>query len=837
MSEPTKPNPIYGTVTIKNSATVTTTPALTTTEVTGLQKKIDPANLPTSTATQTALNLKESTVNKQNSLSTDGTGVKFPTVDAVNGAVFYKRTIAQIRALTGVLPNNYFHTTDLRQEGDWYYDSSDTTTADNTGTVLITADGKRIKRIFNDAIYSSWFEAPNNSTDLALFNKIVTASLGKRLIVDRGLFNLQGSSVNLTTGLKMIMQGAVIQNGTLIGNGATIEASYDYEAVDTQFSGVFGFTSRVYYYKTMQEAKSKKQWAGKRITTGGFWYENDGGGASYSALSYSECVADNSYYDAYWASSTAAGGAGLFVKLASSLAFKYTGQSRELDLAFFGVKYDALFLNPSDKKYYTTSGYTVLSTDNYNQIKGAIGQLIFWSNNTLPKTLVLSNTLITNTKLDLTHGAYSFILKGGGYSASQTISSNNNLDAIIENFYDASTNINNLTATTYVIQDITFKGHGRIANGLVVKNGYEADGLLRLQFQDFTNAGAVFYGISSTFKADTFSCFRNKYGILIASTHPYRVTSNTDNSEGLISLYKISGDYNTSALIAIDCASSGSSINIQSLKSENNDNATILIKKSSAQQYISVKNSFTNGDGDFLKIENYAGNLPTIELEGIFHNDPDSDNWDINDLKNNKQIRLFKNPTAAFPHTIYTNNERTYQNGFRVYRNGDISNLESGSVFGTTSERPTNSYAGFRYFDTTENRSVVWNGTNWVASDSSISGAYTPTAVVGGNVTSIPTPTTHTYTKIGNIVTVYGLTNPVLTNSSVVSDYTITLPIARASSTPLPIGFGSTDLSPSAVIGNVSISSESTTTAKIKLTTSTTGSVAVRYSFQYDTSL
>lgn len=42
------------------------------------------ANKPVSSATQTALNLKENSANKQNSLAVDGTGVKFPTVDAVN---------------------------------------------------------------------------------------------------------------------------------------------------------------------------------------------------------------------------------------------------------------------------------------------------------------------------------------------------------------------------------------------------------------------------------------------------------------------------------------------------------------------------------------------------------------------------------------------------------------------------------------------------------------------------------------------------------------------------------------------------------------------------------
>lgn len=50
------------------------------------------ANKPVSTATQTALNLKqdllaftpENVTNKQNSLATDGTGTKYPTIDAVN---------------------------------------------------------------------------------------------------------------------------------------------------------------------------------------------------------------------------------------------------------------------------------------------------------------------------------------------------------------------------------------------------------------------------------------------------------------------------------------------------------------------------------------------------------------------------------------------------------------------------------------------------------------------------------------------------------------------------------------------------------------------------------
>lgn len=49
------------------------------------------ANKPVSTATQTALDLKEATANKQNSLAVDGTGTKFPTVDAVNGGLALKQ--------------------------------------------------------------------------------------------------------------------------------------------------------------------------------------------------------------------------------------------------------------------------------------------------------------------------------------------------------------------------------------------------------------------------------------------------------------------------------------------------------------------------------------------------------------------------------------------------------------------------------------------------------------------------------------------------------------------------------------------------------------------------
>lgn len=139
----------------------------------------------------------ENTANKQNSLAVDGTGTKYATVDAVSEATAYKRTIAQIRALTGVLPNNNFYTTDLGQEGNWYYDKTDTTSADNTGTILVTADGKRIKRVFSEVVNVKWFGVVSDfngtsGTDNYL-NFIKALSLQKRVFIPAGKYAISNS--------------------------------------------------------------------------------------------------------------------------------------------------------------------------------------------------------------------------------------------------------------------------------------------------------------------------------------------------------------------------------------------------------------------------------------------------------------------------------------------------------------------------------------------------------------------------------------------------------------------------------------------------------------------
>ena len=98
-------------------------------------------------------------------------------------------TIAQIRALSGTLPNNYFYTTNIGQEGNWYYDSLDTTSVDNTGTVLVTSDGKRIKRVYSESVNVKWFGAKGDgiTDDLIPIQKAFAYS---KIFVPEGVYVL-----------------------------------------------------------------------------------------------------------------------------------------------------------------------------------------------------------------------------------------------------------------------------------------------------------------------------------------------------------------------------------------------------------------------------------------------------------------------------------------------------------------------------------------------------------------------------------------------------------------------------------------------------------------------
>lgn len=107
-------------------------------------------NVPINTVLVTVINVTDSTIGNAPPL--------------VGEYYVLKSTISEIRSLSGTLLSNNFYTIDLGKEGEWYYDSSDTTSADNTGTILVTTDGKRIKRIFeNNVVFIEWFDGLSDS--------------------------------------------------------------------------------------------------------------------------------------------------------------------------------------------------------------------------------------------------------------------------------------------------------------------------------------------------------------------------------------------------------------------------------------------------------------------------------------------------------------------------------------------------------------------------------------------------------------------------------------------------------------------------------------------------
>jgi hypothetical protein len=74
---------------------------------------------------------------------------------------YSNQTIASLRALTTPSTTDQYYITDLGMEGFWYYDSLDTTSIDNLGTILVNSSlGYRYKRIYDNGVVNvKWFGA------------------------------------------------------------------------------------------------------------------------------------------------------------------------------------------------------------------------------------------------------------------------------------------------------------------------------------------------------------------------------------------------------------------------------------------------------------------------------------------------------------------------------------------------------------------------------------------------------------------------------------------------------------------------------------------------------
>ncbi|WP_158302208.1 glycosyl hydrolase family 28-related protein [Paenibacillus mesophilus] len=123
-------------------------------------------------------------------------------------------TLAGIRAETAPSAGNVYVATDLGQEGAFRCDPADTTSADNTGTILVTASGARFKRIIDGQWNVKWFGAKGDgiTDDSTAIQNTVEAALRStaginssylgvhpRIFFPRGVYRI--TSNNLFSGI------------------------------------------------------------------------------------------------------------------------------------------------------------------------------------------------------------------------------------------------------------------------------------------------------------------------------------------------------------------------------------------------------------------------------------------------------------------------------------------------------------------------------------------------------------------------------------------------------------------------------------------------------------
>jgi hypothetical protein len=143
-----------------------------------------------------------------------------------------KKNVSSLAALRNIIPkkNEVYHLSEPGKEGDWVLDDS-SKLGDNSGTVVVTKKGRRLKRVINtDAIELSWFETTGltagalsasgktvsgKSNALIKAIKYIHASgTGKKLKVDEDM------NADLT-GVPVLKKG-ITGKGRISFKGATI---------------------------------------------------------------------------------------------------------------------------------------------------------------------------------------------------------------------------------------------------------------------------------------------------------------------------------------------------------------------------------------------------------------------------------------------------------------------------------------------------------------------------------------------------------------------------------------------------------------------------------------
>lgn len=752
---------------------------------------------------------KENATNKQNSLATDGTAIKFPTVDAVSGGTAYKRTIAQIRALSGTLPNTNFYTTDLGQEGNWYYDSTDITSADNTGTILVTADGKRIKRIHSGAVNVSWYGIlPNLVTDFSS-NVATILGLHNEIFFPSGSYNVTITSAmifsnKIIRGVKPSWSGSSITGGSII-NGAITVVGNDNIIQDLGIynSSVNGITLRVNASRNIIENCIFN------VVDHGVLIEQFGGGAtnnivrfcdSYGAVHGFVSKASNTTFLKCRAFSPSQDGFALVSDNITGLAFpSFCSNNSLIDC----------------EVYNTNTGIRIYSRD-YSSTNNASGIL-------LRNIRIIGGNIDTCSAYGISIGDEATAPGGQTYNDVENISITGGMS--VQN--TVTRNITVARSNNVYIGGNNFRGIVERFNSIFAKN-YKLGVNNNINF----SIGNSVYNTINTVNATTIDA---------SLVNDYLETNNTV----------------TTVLSAMTNGKVGQIVRILI-----NDDFTVIPKGS----VFRLSKTYIRGKGSFvwLKLANDGSGWDEIFSDNVanfqFFNYASSMTVDYN-FANNAESNLTGNVSSI----VFSNIRVGVVIKLILQADAGTRNISGwdSRIIWLNGSAPTSVTAGNRL-----SMEFYWNGTNIInisrsdgttdlltgyvsgigtisASDTVLSaiqklngnaatsGTYTPTLTNTTNVTGA-TIVTAIYTKIGGIVTVTIGLNASVTTASIDSQIDITLPITRISSSPLYAGSSSGWGTTSYYAGSVTVTNTTTAALQFRPNQTGTNSFAMTFSYKAD---
>lgn len=126
-------------------------------------------------------------------------------------------TLSNLRGLQDniVSATKLFYINEVSKEGFFKYDATDTSTPDNSGTILVTNTGKRLKRVYSGEIDVRWFDAKGDGVtdDKNSLQKAFDAAKNENSVI----FFPNGGNYRIS--------GTLLYNGSRLnikGNGSTI---------------------------------------------------------------------------------------------------------------------------------------------------------------------------------------------------------------------------------------------------------------------------------------------------------------------------------------------------------------------------------------------------------------------------------------------------------------------------------------------------------------------------------------------------------------------------------------------------------------------------------------